>query len=448
MRRVTIPRLIVEVFDSWGFRGRRAIVIDPIRSTAEFGFENNISSIRIYKTSSYHSAPIYKAMFHEDTDFHGRHLALGPGIYPNIHDVAYNFGDRISSINFGPSREVSGPNWGTVPVTVELYQLPNFKGSYATVLRDTANTAAIGLDEVITSIRVYKGPDCPREGCKIIFYQRPEFEGEELSIFLDQVDYKKEISDLRLVPEGFGNKILSVKIEGWTSSTEFTEIVFQDEFDRSQMRPEWDWLDPEGGGSWNSRQGYIQLHAEKGQDLFHETNVDAPRLVQDIRGDFAIETRMRVTPQLREFGGLLIWKSHDRFLRFEKTAGEHKYKGDVVFEGHFWRRLSLLGRISSLRNVHELYMRLERSGAVFSAFASENGIDWLSCGSVVMGAGDPISVGLHTLCPGEIPATLIQFDYFRIMRRSREITRYRTIRVRERGITRTDRARAAREIMR
>ena len=108
MRRVTIPRLIVEVFDGWGFRGRRATIINPVRSLDEFGFENNISSIRIYKGASFHSAPIYKAIFYEDNDFHGGKLALGPGIYPNIHDVAYNFGDRISSVNFAPSLDVPG----------------------------------------------------------------------------------------------------------------------------------------------------------------------------------------------------------------------------------------------------------------------------------------------------------------------------------------------------
>jgi len=448
MRRVTIPRLIVEVFDRWGFGGQRATIINPVRSLGELGFDNNISSIRIYKGASFDSAPIYKTVFHEDEDFHGRQLALGPGIYPNIHDVAYNFGDRISSVNFAPSLDVPGPEWGSVPAIIELYRLPDFKGFHATVLRDLADTKEIGLNEAITSIRIYKGPDCPSEGFRIILYRLPNFEGESLPIEISPVDYKKEIPDLRLLPETIGNVISAIKIEAWTSSTEFSEIVFQDEFDRGQLKKEW-WLeDGAGGFSWRQEQGYAAFRAETGNDLFHGTNFDAPRLTQEVAGDFAIETRMHVTPKLQEYGGLLVWKSQDRFLRFEKTSGSDTFKGDIRFERHFWRRRNLIKRISEMRHVNSLYMRLERIGQIFNAYASGNGINWLDCGTAVMGVGDPISVGIYGLAPGNVPATLTQFDYFRIMRRSKEITRYRPIRVRKRDITRTERATAIRELTR
>jgi hypothetical protein len=448
MRRVAIPRLIVEVFEHWGFRGRRATIINPVRSLAEYGIDNSISSMRIYKGASFDSAPIYKAIFYEDEDFHGRKLALGPGIYPNIHDVVYNFGDRISSINFAPSLEASGPEWGTVPAIIELYRLPNFKGFYATVLRDQTNTEEIGLIEGITSIRIYKGPDCPSEGFRIILYRRPNFEGESLPIEISKMDYKKEIPDLRALPETIGNSIASIKIEAWTSSTEFSEIVFQDEFDRGQLKSEW-WLEDQSGGfSWQQQQGYAEFRAETGNDLFHETNFDATRLTQEITGDFAIETRIRVTPNLQEYGGLLVWKSQDRFLRFEKTSGADPFKGDIRFEGHLWHRRNLIKRVSEMRHVNSLYMRLERKGHIFSAYASANGINWLDCGTTIMGAGDPISVGIYGLAPGKIDETVTSFDYFRIMRRSKEVTRYRPLQAQERDITRTERATAIRELTR
>ena len=448
MRRVTIPRLIVEVFDRWGFGGRRATIINPVRSLGEYGFDNIISSIRIYKGASFDSAPIYKVIFHEDEDFHGRKLALGPGIYPNIHDVAYGFGDRISSINFTASLDVPGPEWGSVPAIIELYRQPHFQGFYSTVLRDQANTAEIGLIDGISSIRIYKGPDCPSEGFRVFLYRLPNFEGESLPIEISKMDYKKEIPDLRLLPETIGNSIASIKFEAWTSSTEFSEIVFQDEFDRGQLKSEW-WLEDQSGGfSWEQQQGYAEFRAETGNDFFHETNFDAPRLTQEVTGDFAIETRMRVTPKLQEYGGLLVWKSQERFLRFEKTSGEDAFKGDIRFERHFWRRRNLVKRISEMRRVNTLYMRMERIGHIFNAYASDNGINWLDCGTTIMGAGDPISVGVYGLAPGKIGATATSFDYFRIMRRGKEVTRYRPIRVREREITRTERATAIRELTR
>ena len=38
--------------------------------------------------------------------------------------------------------------------------------------------------------------------------------------------------------------------------------------------------------------------------------------------------------------------------------------------------------------------------------------------------GDPVNVGLHALCPGNIPPTLTRFDYFRLLKRKGEMGRY------------------------
>ena len=103
--------------------------------------------------------------------------------------------------------------------------------------------------------------------------------------------------------------------------------------------------------------------------------MSAPRLIMEVRGDFAVETRMRITPQLREHGGLLIWKNPNRFLRLEKTSGPHAFRGDVRFERHVNRVFHLRGRSSGLRNVRELFLRIERRGNQFSAFASDDGIE-------------------------------------------------------------------------
>ncbi len=52
------------------------------------------------------------------------------------------------------------------------------------------------------------------------------------------MDFKKELPNLHLLPDSFGDTISAVKIEGWSSSTEFTELVFEDEFIGNDMWPE------------------------------------------------------------------------------------------------------------------------------------------------------------------------------------------------------------------
>lgn len=171
------------------------------------------------------------------------------------------------------------------------------------------------------------------------------------------------------------------------------------------------------------------MRTEPGQDLWHGPNgsggdMSAPRLLMRVPGDFAIETRVRVTPQLREHGGLLVWKNANRFLRLEKTSGPHAFRGDVRFERHVGRIFNLRGRAAGLRNARELFLRLERRGNQFSSFASADGIQWRSCGQTNVGMGEAVDVGLHALCPGNIPPTLTRFDYFRVFKRKSEVAEY------------------------
>ncbi len=430
---IVVPRLVVEIFQHTNFRGRMGYVVEPVPFTGGIGFQDNISSLRVYKGPSFSSNPNYKVILHQHRDYRGKRLALGPGFYPNLHDTAYNFADRISSINFGSSLDVPGPEWGTIPLIVDCYEHVEFRGRKITILRDIINLrdpqGGSWFEDRISSIRIFKGPDFPRDGAEVVFYEHPEFEGIGIPIRLEPSEYKKELPNLHLLPVNFGDTISAIKIEGWASSGEFTELVFEDEFIGNRMRPEWRWEDPQGGGAWAERQGYLEMRTEPGQDLWHGNggggDMSAPRLLMRVPGDFAIETRIRVTPQLREHGGLLIWKNANRFLRLEKTSGPHAFRGDVRFERHVGRVFNLRGRAAGLRNARELFLRLERRGNQFSSFASADGIQWRSCGQTNVGMGEAVDVGLHALCPGNIPPTLTRFDYFRVFKRKSEVAEYR-----------------------
>ena len=456
---VAAPRLIVEVYQHLYYRGRRAIVIDPVRFTGEIGMQDTISSMRIYKGPGFRSNPNYKALFHEHANFQGRKLVLGPGFYPNIHDVVHDFADRISSINFGDPLVSTGPEWGSIPVIVEVFEHANFKGRKSVIMRDVAHTVEIGLHDRISSVRIHKGPNFPPTGCKIYFYEHINFEGAILPIEITPADARKEIPNLHILPQSFGDLISSVKIEGWASSGEFTTAEFQEEFSTTMLDPQWAWDDPNGGGSWSERQGYLVMNVQPGQDLWQGSNFDAPRVLRPLSGNFAIETRIPVTPQLKEHGGLIVWKDRQRLIRLEKTSGAHAFRGDVRFERHIGGAQNVMvGRSSALRNVRELYLRLERKNHVFSGYASGDGVTWVSVGHVNLGMADPVMVGLHALCPGNIPATLTRFDYFRIMRSPKEShlymtaeqrqQQYRTPLTRPGQVSQTERMRALRQIFR
>ena len=142
--------------------------------------------------------------------------------------------------------------------------------------------------------------------------------------------------------------------------------------------------------------------------------MDAPRMLQGISGDFALEVKMTSSEQRKEHGGILIWKSGNQFIRLDKTSALHAFRGDIRFETHVNRIYQAIGR--GIQKSVMNYLRLERVGHQFQAYCSTDGQNWQSCGTATVVMNDPVMVGLHALCPGNIPPTVTRFDYFKIMR--------------------------------
>ena len=116
-----------------------------------------------------------------------------------------------------------------------------------------------------------------------------------------------------------------------------------------------------------------------------------------------------------------MWFSENSFIRLEKTSAHHAFRGDIRFEQHTARGGEpLVGRGIGLTDERQLYLRVERRGNLFTAHASGNGVDWVSCGTAFASMGDPTRVGVHALCPGDMPPTTTQFDYFKILKRPEE----------------------------
>ena len=431
------PRLVAEIYQDTYFRGRRGSVIGNIPFTRDIGFQDNISSVRVYRGPGYATSPNYKMMLHEHRDYKGRQIVLGPGYYPSLHDIAYDFGDIVSSISFGPAMVTTGPDFGTIPLIVEVYQHVNFQGKKVTVLRDISDTGQIGLHDAISSIRVFRGPDFPSTGCKAIFYEH-SFEGQALEVQLGPLEYHKELPNLHTHHQFFGDIISSIKLESWVAGGgKFREIVFLDEFDT--LRPVWQWIDPRGdckrqlgrpqaGGVLLDREGWLEMHVGPDHDLWWGTdgrgegggNMDAPRMVQEVSGDFALEVKMTCSEQRKEHGGILVWKNDNRFVRLDKTSSLHGFRGDIRFEAHVNRRYNAIGRGRQKSDMN--FLRLERTKHEFQAYCSVDGQNWQTCGRSTVVMRDPVMVGMHALCPGNIPPTVTRFDYFKIIRPSATTT--------------------------
>ena len=81
---IVIPRLVVEVFQHTNFRGRMGYVVEPVQQTQTIGFQDNISSVRVYKGPNFSSNPNYKVIFYQHGNFRGKKIGTRPRILPEL----------------------------------------------------------------------------------------------------------------------------------------------------------------------------------------------------------------------------------------------------------------------------------------------------------------------------------------------------------------------------
>lgn len=206
------PRLIVELFRDKYFQGTKATVIQPVESLATIGMTDVVSSLKVFHGPGASASPNQRAMFYEHAQYQGRRLVLPPGYYPDVHAIPYNFGDIIASINFSPSATITAPQYGWVPLIAEVYQDLNYRGRMATILRDVSYFGEIGMNDSVSSLRVSRGPNFPFAGCRIVFFQNPDYEGAQLSVALGPRDFSLEFPNLHDHPQRFGDTISSARI--------------------------------------------------------------------------------------------------------------------------------------------------------------------------------------------------------------------------------------------
>jgi tetratricopeptide (TPR) repeat protein len=220
-----------------------------------------------------------------------------------------------------------------------------------------------------------------------------------------------------------GLKLTQWYLEPKELSGFFNQNAFVDEFDGTALKSEWEWLNPRGDSSYSlsSEVSWLEVRAASGSNL-HGSNFDAPRLLQEISGDFAAEVKMKAaSDDLASVGGLLIWKDEENYIRFER--GMH-LKDEISLAGNVQGEYNHFGRGMLASDI--VYIRLERIGDRFSAYCSSDGENWMTCGAVSFRAEGPIQIGIHAIGAigwvgminlGDM-VTATRFDYFRVLRRT------------------------------
>jgi regulation of enolase protein 1 (concanavalin A-like superfamily) len=198
-----------------------------------------------------------------------------------------------------------------------------------------------------------------------------------------------------------------------TPSDEFRNRLFWDDFEAPELRPEWQWHDPVQSSVYSLSEisGHLALHAGQGVNLWPPHNMNAPRLLLEVRGDFALETKMVGDWDERSgVSGLLVWKDALNYVLLEKHSVERWQHGSIQLEGRFVGQSRTVGR--GLLRGNTFHLRLERTGDRLAALCSTDGLHWLTCGQVVFPVRDPLLVGVAAL-----RGMVVHFDYVQVLGR-------------------------------
>ncbi|MFC1508825.1 hypothetical protein ACFL60_03945 [Candidatus Omnitrophota bacterium] len=202
-----MARLFAKVYQHVNYGGQyRWIRSDVINFVSELGFNDKVSSIRVYAGNNYQVGDMMR--FYQHVNYSGGYLDLSPGYYSNIHIQPYSFGDKISSVDIRPYIPPPTPGLG-VRLMVRIYQHVNYGGEYRDMLFSENKLSDVGFNDTVSSIRISAGEDYT-PGFVCDFYQHANYAGGMLQP--GRFGPGTNIPKLTVAPYSFNDKISSMKI--------------------------------------------------------------------------------------------------------------------------------------------------------------------------------------------------------------------------------------------
>lgn len=171
--------------------------------------------------------------------------------------------------------------------------------------------------------------------------------------------------------------------------------------------PAWTWFyeDP-AYWSLTERPGYLRIVTQQSPHNW--------RLMPAPHGDFVLRTRLEFTPaENYQFAGLQIYLDNDNGLRFGRAFCGHAppqcVGNGLYFDSIEGGAVTGSNYATAIAETTDTYLRLERSGSVFTAYYSPDGMNWTLIGSHTLGY-KPRWVGLYASNQGQ-PVGEINADY-------------------------------------
>jgi predicted ATPase/regulation of enolase protein 1 (concanavalin A-like superfamily) len=210
----------------------------------------------------------------------------------------------------------------------------------------------------------------------------------------------------RFMADGYARAGLPAPLQQWYLEPTVPQPLpgepwLREEFAGEDCHSSLRWQDATGRSRVDraARPGWLALYPAEGSDLWPEKDLNAPRLVTTVRGDFVAQTRVELGRDTSTLAGLLVWRDEQHFARMElqsRRAGWDRV--EPVLQACVNGQFQNIGRGQCARQA--MWLRLERVGEELRGLCSEDGEQWLACGVVRLPPGAAEEVGLAAIPHG------------------------------------------------
>jgi regulation of enolase protein 1 (concanavalin A-like superfamily) len=197
------------------------------------------------------------------------------------------------------------------------------------------------------------------------------------------------------------------------------------------VRPSGDWgraIDPDGDCTIRPGTGRLTITVPgTAHDLSAELGqVNAPRVMQDVSGDFTVWVKVVGTLRPAPAGtipgrlpfhgaGLLLWQDRNTYVRLERAAVNR----DGIIQPYGMLELRLNGAIGSSLTMPiadaDTHLRLERRGNTLLGAVSQDGVAWNPFDPMTVALPPAVQVGVDAVNSSAQPLK-VQFEEFKLTR--------------------------------
>ncbi|HOX39517.1 MAG TPA: family 43 glycosylhydrolase [Candidatus Brocadiia bacterium] len=290
---------------------------------------------------------------------------------------------------------------------------PNYAVGYATAPSPTGPWTKYGGNPIMKKTDRVSGPG---HGCVIaspdgkelfyVYHSLQQRTGWPRQLCLDR---------LRFIPDGKGGE--RIVIDGPThtpqplpSGAPVFSLAADDEFEGKALdRNRWIVFN-ERDDRWRLQDGRLVITAMEG-DL-HEKRADLANLFLQHapERDFEITTKARFLPEKNyEQAFLCVYQDHNYYLRFSRL-----YADRAAFEIGLETRGEYIGKTFPAPDGGETWLRVKKTGNVYTCMASADGERWEVVGSPVTADFEGLKIGIGASTPGSGREIEAGFDFFHI----------------------------------